>query len=157
MHDGIYGNGGGGQGPPSVGSGRQSYTHQGLFFVCFVLFYIVLFCIVLYVGIILHNFRDNIMKKVSIKKSFFWDGNAFSCTQKNSWRLKHFIQPLGTSITDVRFFWSFSGTEIFEACSRLNVIMRINQILDYCFCCFFCLLITYFCNGKILNDLFLWI
>jgi len=29
MQDGIYGNGGGGQGPPSVGSGRQSYTHQG--------------------------------------------------------------------------------------------------------------------------------
>jgi len=30
MHDdGIYGNGGGGVGPPSVGSGRRSYTHQG--------------------------------------------------------------------------------------------------------------------------------
>ena len=69
MHDGIYGNGGGGQGPPSVGSGRQSYTHQGLFFICFVLFYIVLFCIVVGICIILHNFIDNIMKKVSIKKS----------------------------------------------------------------------------------------
>lgn len=29
MHDGIYGHGG--NGPPSVGSGRQSYTHQGNF------------------------------------------------------------------------------------------------------------------------------
>ena len=35
MQDGIYGNGGGGQGPPSVGSGRQSYTHQGSFLFCF--------------------------------------------------------------------------------------------------------------------------
>ena len=41
MHDGIYGNGGGGQGPPSVGSGRQSYTHQGSFFVLFVVFWAV--------------------------------------------------------------------------------------------------------------------
>ena len=38
MQDGIYGNGGGGQGPPSVGSGRQSYTHQGSFFVLFLVF-----------------------------------------------------------------------------------------------------------------------